>query len=69
MVTCQRALELADNIRLRPRTSVYDSTTRTMIAGMLERHYRKECVCFGATDDTVGLTRPMKIDWEVFDDA
>ena len=38
-------------------------------AGQLERHYRKECACYGITDDTIGFRKSVHIDWNLFEEG
>jgi hypothetical protein len=66
-MTCERAAIIAKDVS-RYLSRFHSDDEVATAAGVLERHYRRECACYGTTNDTIGLRKPAHIDWDLFDD-
>ena len=64
---CERAAAIGRDMSRR-LDAFYSEAERATAAGQLERHYRRECECYGTTEATIGGRKRAHIDWSAFDD-
>lgn len=62
-VTCIRAASIARDMSS-GLGSIYPADVLKEAAGQIDRHYRRECECFGTTDETIGLRKRARRLWD-----